>query len=307
VLRGEAAFLEHYQAACKGRWPALLGALKQAPRRVLRTNAFATMAGRDAEALTPMPGVAGCYLEPTPGKQLLEARGLDGLRRYYAMDAASVVAARALGVVRGERVMDMCAAPGGKALLLAEALAADGELMLNDRSKSRLARLKRVLSEYVSPAARETIELSCGDGRRVGRRSPERYDAILVDAPCSSERHVLSHPSELAKWSPSRIRRLGADQFALLSSAFLALKVGGRLVYCTCALLPEENDDVVARLLERRGPAVEVDPVTAPFGESTRHGWQVWPDHGGVGPMYFSRLRKVRPLTTMNSDSNGNL
>lgn len=291
--RGERAFFEHYATTLSERWFSLSQALGRPPRRVLRENGFAGGAGPQGDRLRKMSGLGGCYHVHEAAEAALDARGSHDLRRFYAMDAGSVVAARALLAGSGERVLDMCAAPGGKALVLAEAVHPNGALVLNDRSKRRLGRLKSVLDEYVPPGVRKTISLSCRDGKRLGQTWPETFDAILLDAPCSSERHVLADPLELQKWSPGRVKRLSIEQFALLSSAFLALKPGGRLLYCTCALLPQENDDVVERLLKRRSGAVAVDRVSAPLGEATRHGWQIWPDQTGFGPIYFARLVKA--------------
>jgi 16S rRNA C967 or C1407 C5-methylase (RsmB/RsmF family) len=209
------------------------------------------------------------------------------------MDAASVIAARALDVQAGEEVLDLCAAPGGKALILLEALGRTGTLTLNDRSRRRAQRLRAVLREYAPMSVALHVRLTSHDARRWGLYAPAAYDAILLDAPCSSERHVLSNEVELAKWSPSRIRRLAVEQHAMLASAARALREGGRLVYCTCALTREENDKVIERLLRKARHGLSVDPVAASIGEATQYGWQIQPDEHGFGPIYFSRLRRT--------------
>jgi len=292
--KGEPGFARHYAALFGERWVELKQALLTASPKVLRVNAFAseTARQRDTRELRPVPELPGCYqLESALERVTL---GLDEaeLASAYIMDAASVIAARALEVRSGECVLDLCAAPGGKALVLLEALSRAGELTLNDRSRKRSLRLKAVLRQYVPADILDRVKLTTHDARRWGLYRPAAYDAILLDAPCSSERHVLSDPAELAKWSPSRIQRLASDQYAMLASAATALRPGGRLVYSTCALAPEENDAVIRRLLKKDRHGVSVSPVAARSGEATEYGWQIHPDRHGAGPIYFSKLTK---------------
>ncbi|HTX71337.1 MAG TPA: 16S rRNA methyltransferase, partial [Rectinemataceae bacterium] len=119
------------------------------------------------------------------------------------------------------------------------------------------------------------------------------YDAILLDAPCSSERHVLADARALEEWSPARSRNLAARQWALLSSAFLMLKPGGCLVYSTCSLAPQENQGVVARLEGKYGGEFDFDPPEDGRCERAGAGMLMLPDRaGGAGPMFVCRLSK---------------
>src|SRR6187399_136989 len=293
--KGELGFARHYAALFGDRWLPLRQALTQASPKVLRVNAFATKIARqrDTRDLLPLPEVRGCFRLEAAGDRISLADDTSGLLSAYVMDAASVVAAYALGVEPGEDVLDLCAAPGGKALVLLEALGDVGALTLNDRSRRRSVRLRTVLRQYVPSSVIERVKLTSHDARRWGLYHPGAHDAILLDAPCSSERHVLCDPAELARWSPSRIQRLAADQYAMLASAATALKPGGRLVYSTCALAPEENDGVIARLLKKGRHRLVVSSVAAPIGEATQYGWQIHPDRHGAGPIYFSKLVKA--------------
>jgi 16S rRNA (cytosine1407-C5)-methyltransferase len=138
------------------------------------------------------------------------------------------------------------------------------------------------------------------DAAGLGGKKSEwnRFDAILLDAPCSSERHVIQSPKALAEWTPARPRFLSRRQWSLLSAAFLLLKPGGCLVYSTCALTPEENDGPVQRLLEKYAAAVELDEPDFTEGEKTKYGRLILPDASsganapGIGPMYVARFRK---------------
>jgi 16S rRNA C967 or C1407 C5-methylase (RsmB/RsmF family) len=148
-----------------------------------------------------------------------------------------------------------------------------------------------VLKDYVPEAIRNRIRVHQHDGRLWGQHQPDKYDAILLDAPCSSEEHVLRDPAALAQWSAKRIQRLSREQLALLRSAASALCPSGQLVYCTCALAPEENDGVIHELLQR-DPRVQIVETRLPIGEATRLGWHILPDATGHGPLYVAQLIK---------------
>ncbi len=111
------------------------------------------------------------------------------------------------------------------------------------------------------------------DASRWGLSKTEEFDRILVDAPCSGERHLLKKPLELARWSLKGSKGLVVRQHALLCSALDCLKPGGRLVYSTCSIQPAENDGVIERLKKSREGEFEVERVAAPIGEPTANGW----------------------------------
>ena len=212
----------------------------------------------------------------------------EGLTAPYHLDRASLHPPRALDVHPGQTVLDMCAAPGGKTLVLALSLQGRGHLVANDLSPDRRRRLREVLESRLPSTLRATIRITGGDASHRGMREPAFYDRILLDAPCSSERHLLQAPDHLARWTPGRSRNLARRQYALLTSAFDALKPGGRLVYSTCALAPGENDGVVGRLLKRRD-GVGIRNTDDEIGEVTDHGRIILPDRcDGAGPIYWS-------------------
>ncbi|MDR0731062.1 MAG: 16S rRNA methyltransferase [Treponema sp.] len=247
----------------------------------------------------------------------------EGLSKAYTLDYASVLAARSLrlphvetgfpsGSGTGGEILDACAAPGGKTLVIAGRLRGDERLLANEISAGRRRRLHAVLDEHLGPEQRERVRVSGFDAAALGRRRDEwgRFDGILLDAPCSAERHVLANALELSRWTEARPRFLSGRQWALLSAAFLLLKPGGSLVYATCALDPRENDGVAGRLLEKYGragrkDAAFLDPPDFAEGEATRYGRIILPDtgggafgdaigdsSGGWGPMYVARFRK---------------
>lgn len=232
-----------------------------------------------------------------------------GLAKTYYLDEASVIAARYLEAEPAERILDMCAAPGGKSLvILSEIIAQDPAASLhytaNERSAARRARLKQVLSDHLPPELSEQITVTGHDAGLWGTHERDAYQRIFLDVPCSSERHVLSSAKHLQQWSPSRIKRLAQQSYSFLLSALTALAPGGTLVYATCALSPEENDRVIERTLSRVHKKGEFSAITdnrrrsdrqnlPDWVEDQRLGFAVLPDRAdGRGPMYFSRIKK---------------
>ena len=221
----------------------------------------------------------------------------------YTLDSASIRAAQALKVQAGDRVLDLCAAPGGKALILLEALCgsgpteghpAAGHLTANELSSARRRRLDEVIRAHAPESARERVKVTGYDGNLFGLKRAGEFDRVLLDAPCSSERHCVEDDAEMKEWKESRTKQLAQRQYSLLCSAILALKPGGTLVYSTCSISPFENDGVVGRALERKSDLVRLDEETDDLAdlEKTRFGFQIFPDRAnGAGPMYISRLK----------------
>lgn len=214
----------------------------------------------------------------------------------YGMDQASVYAALALKVAPHDRVLDLCAAPGGKTLILAEALKGTGSLVANELSSARRMRLKTVIETHVPEQARAQIQVTGFDGNQFGLKKQNEFDRVLLDAPCSSERHLLEEDPTQGTWKESRTKQLAQRQYSLLCSALLTLKRGGTLVYSTCSISPLENDRVIERLLTRKKNAVELDPDTSDLSafEKTEFGFQIFPDRfQGIGPIFMARLKKL--------------
>ena len=241
----------------------------------------------------------------------------------YTLDQASIIAALALPINAGDQVLDLCAAPGGKALILLEELirqeqsarneaglktiAGSGSFIANELSFARRKRLEEVIRTHVPAEYQTQVKITAWDASKVGVRGTGRFDKILLDAPCSSERHLLEQDSVMKEWKVSRTKQLAQRQYALICSALLALKPGGEMVYSTCSISPLENDGVVERLLERKGDqveCVELDVTELELKtnfyctmnlnlEKTQYGFQIFPDQSaGQGPIYFACLKK---------------
>lgn len=232
-----------------------------------------------------------------------------GGEKPYFLDTASVFAAAHLPVAGSKKILDLCAAPGGKTLVLASLMDENAELYSNERSFERKKRLVNVCDSCLPEAVRRRVYISCSDGAKWCRTKSETYERILLDAPCSSERHVLSSPAHLCKWSAARIKSLAVEQWALLSGAYRMLSEGGYILYSTCALCRDENDNVVARLFKKFSDARKINisaedfpaqrlkcfcnlPFT-PQTERTEYGYHILPDmQNGAGPIWFSLIKK---------------
>ncbi len=211
----------------------------------------------------------------------------------YFLDEASYYTALQLSPRAGDRVLDMCAAPGGKSLVLAHRFPGI-ELTSNELSGARRERLRRVLHQHLNVHQLEKLRITGFDALTWFRHEPSAYERILLDVPCSSEGHIIRSNKHLQKWSPARTKHLSIQAFAMLASALEVVKPEGIIVYSTCALSPLENDGVLEKLHKKRAGRFELLPIHLPFGEKTRYGWHVLPDTAeGRGPMYAAAIRRV--------------
>ena len=170
---------------------------------------------------------------------------------WWVQDAAAAVPARLLGDVSGQRVADLCAAPGGKTAQLA---AAGARVTAVDRSEHRLGRLRENMARLGLDVAVETADVS--------QWTPaEPFDAILLDAPCSATGTIRRHPDVPYLKREADLAALTALQDRLIGHALDLLRPGGRLVYCTCSLEPEEGEARIKALI-RGGAAVRRVPIT---------------------------------------------
>jgi 16S rRNA (cytosine967-C5)-methyltransferase len=201
----------------------------------------ATLSGR-ALATGSVRTVASGPVSQLPGFETGE---------WWVQDAAAALPARLLGDVRGKTVADLCAAPGGKTAQLAQAGA---RVTAVDRSGARLARLRQNLTRLKLDA--EIVEADAA----LWQGGP--FDAVLVDAPCSSTGTVRRHPDIPWLKSETDLVKLAALQSRLLDHAMTLVKPGGTLVYCTCSLEREEGEDRIAALLARN-PGLHRSPIRA--------------------------------------------
>ena len=214
---------------------------------------------------------------------------------WWVQDAAAALPGRLLGDVRGKRVADLCAAPGGKAAQLA---AAGAQVVAVDRSPARMERLRQNLERLRLEA--ETVVADAAEWQ-----APP-FDAVLLDAPCSSTGTIRRHPDVPWLKQESDIVALTALQRRLIRNAIQLTKPGGVLVYCTCSLEPEEGIDVVAEALasepglRRRGIASSeidgLDALVTADGDLRTLPCQLSdpdPRYGGLDGFFAARLERI--------------
>jgi len=239
----------------------------------------------DGIAAEPVAWMAeGLRLHPSERDRLVRHPAVeDG--RLYVQGASSWLAVLALRVEPGHEVLDLAAAPGGKASHIAAIMQNRGRLACVEPVRGRFFRLKANLDRCGVTIA----QLYLKDGRGVGRAVPDRFDRVMLDAPCSSEaRFRAGDPETFRHWSERKIREASRKQRGLIRSGFAALKPGGRMVYATCSLAPEENEAIVDELLRVEAIA-EVVPFTPPDTVASLPGLPGWRSREFHASIAFTR------------------
>lgn len=281
-------------------------ACKRPLRRSIRVNTlkisvddFKTRASKKGWQLSPVPWCdTGFWIErsdddKTPLGNTVEH--MSGL--FYIQEASSMMPVTALLLDQHEpldTVLDVAAAPGSKTTQIAAAMDNQGALVANEFSASRI----KGLYSNIQRCGVKNVALTNFDGRVFGGWLPEQFDAILLDAPCSGEGTIRKDPDAMNNWSKESINEISETQKDLIESAFHALKPGGVLVYSTCTLNLEENQQVCHHIKDKFGDKIEFERLDNLFENAdaaiTEDGFlHIYPQIFDSEGFFVARLRKV--------------
>ncbi len=274
-------------------WEAILDANNQRPPMVLRVNCLQQSVAAYAALLLeagidslPVPNVPSALTLP----QAVGVEKLPGFKQgcVSVQDAGAQLAAQLLPVVAGERVLDACAAPGGKTCHLLESQPDADEVVALDIDSKRLQHIQENLDRLKLQATLLAVDAadtaSWWDGKL--------FDRILLDAPCSASGVIRRHPDIKVLRRAADINQLAKQQQRLLDAMWPLLAPGGMLLYVTCSVLKRENSDQIMRFIEAHPDCQEIK-ISADWGRRLETGRQVLPGEQGMDGFYFACLSKI--------------
>ena len=282
------AFLQRMEAQLGSEYPAFLESLERPRAVALRFNPI-----KGERPVLPFVGAPvpwepeGFYYDPEtrPGLHVYHEAGV-----YYLQEASAMAPVALLDPKPGERVCDLCAAPGGKTTQIAGRMLGQGFLVCNEINPKRAKILSRNIERMGVANALVTNE----HPETLASRFPGFFDRVLVDAPCSGEGMFRKEEAAVTDWSQETVQMCARRQREILDSAARLVRPGGRLVYSTCTFAPEEDEETVAAFLEAH-PEFTPEPVEAPwFVPGENASYRMWP-HKLLGEGHFAAvLRKTQ-------------
>ena len=281
------AFLQRMEAQLGSEYPAFLESLERPRAVALRFNPL-----KGERPVLPFVGAPvpwepeGFYYDPQtrPGLHVYHEAGV-----YYLQEASAMAPVALLDPKPGERVCDLCAAPGGKTTQIAGRMLGRGFLVCNEINPKRAKILSRNIERMGVANALVTNE----HPETLASRFPGFFDRVLVDAPCSGEGMFRKEEAAVTDWSQETVQMCARRQGEILDSAARLVRPGGRLVYSTCTFAPEEDEETVRAFLEAH-PEFAPEPVDAPwFVSGENASYRMWP-HKLLGEGHFAAvLRKT--------------
>ena len=268
--------------------PAFFASLEQPPTLALRLNPARENALSAAEAFIadPVPWAKnGYYLRSgaRPGAGIAHAAGA-----FYLQEASAMVSAAILDAQSGERILDLCAAPGGKTTQIAAALGGEGLLISNEPEPSRA----KVLAANLERMGARNAAVTNAYPDALAARWPEYFDALLCDAPCSGEGMFRREPDSRTEWRSASPAGCAKRQAEILDRAAELVRPGGRLVYSTCTFNRNENEDTIAAFLSRH-PEFEPEDFSLPGVGASENGCiRIWPHRQRGDGHFAAKLRK---------------
>lgn len=242
------SFLSRMESMLENEYPAFLASYESPLRPGLRVNTL-KISPEDFKRISPFPlepvpwteNGFYCPLDSRPARHPFYRCGL-----YYLQEPSAMAPASLLPLQPGDRVLDLCAAPGGKATELGARLKGQGVLAANEINNSRSKALLRNLELFGISNSFVTNE----SPQRLAREFPEFFNKILVDAPCSGEGMFRKEPAAIKTWSSEKSQSCAGLQREILTQAIQMLSPGGMLLYSTCTFAPGENEGTVSYVLE---------------------------------------------------------
>ena len=269
--------------------PAFLRALDDSPALALRVNPLRGEAA--AEAAAPFMGSKvpwadhGYYIadETRPGTTVEHDLGA-----FYLQEASAMVSASVLQAQPGEKILDLCAAPGGKTTQIAGMMMGQGVLISNEPIPNRA----KVLAENLERMGVVNAIAVNAYPDQLSKAWPDCFDAILVDAPCSGEGMFRREPASRDEWQPGSPEGCARRQADILDEAAKMLRPGGRLVYSTCTFNRAENEGSILNFLKRHPEFSHEDFELDAIGRSECGMLRVWPHRVRGDGHFVARLRK---------------
>ena len=280
-------FLERMKRQLGDEYEDYLASLSRPRAVALRFNPLKGEIPRLPFAGQPVPWEPmGFYYDPDarPGLHVYHEAGV-----YYLQEASAMASVALLDPQPGERVCDLCAAPGGKTTQIAGRMAGQGFLLCNEINPKRA----KILSRNVERMAVANALVTNEHPAALAERFPDFFDRVLVDAPCSGEGMFRKEAAAVTDWSLETVEMCARRQREILRSAARLVRPGGRLVYSTCTFSVEENELTVAAFLKEH-PEFVPETVNAPWFTPGENGsFRLWP-HKLLGEGHFAAvLRKM--------------
>lgn len=276
-------FLARMERQLGEEYPDYLASLQRPRAAALRFNPLKGEPPRVPFGLTPVPWEPmGFYFDPDarPGLLPFHEAGV-----YYLQEASAMAPVVLLAPRPGERVCDLCAAPGGKSTQIAGRMRGEGFLLCNEYSPKRAKILSRNIERMGVANALVTNETP----ERLAKALPEYFDRVLVDAPCSGEGMFRKEEAAVTDWSEETVAMCARRQGEILREAAKLVRPGGLLVYSTCTFAPQEDEEAVAAFLSEH-PEFTPEPPPAPwFTPGPNGSFRLWP-HKLMGEGHFAAV-----------------
>jgi len=291
----ERSFPDWFSAKLKNNWPdhwqGILAASNNHPPMFLRVNVSKTSRSEYLDQLHQAGINATEALHSSKGIKLEAPCDVFSLPDFEngfvsVQDEAAQLSTELLELAPNLRVLDACSAPGGKTCAMLES-EPSLELIALDQDASRLERVKENLNRLELNA--RTIAASAEDTDHWYDGVP--FDRILLDAPCSATGVIRRHPDIKLLREPQDLKKLAELQLQLLASLWQTLKAGGKLVYATCSIFPQENARIIERFLAKE-PSAELQPLSCNWGFDTGFGHQLFPQEDGHDGFFYAVLNK---------------